>query len=196
MSRKSDTDNRSNQLNPNNDAYYSSRGLDDDDDYHTHETISYQRIAHDISLGLMSASTSRKFVLVYIGFSGRAKMIDLTLVQLRSFNRTGVSNTLRNYAEKFHADKLKEAERELGDRIAYTTLYTGPNDSISWQELARPANVKAAVDAQIKIGQFLPYRDDQDPFPALVVTTKARESFEGPDDIRVSTIMHDVMVKG
>ena len=33
MPNQSDTDNRANQLNPNNDAYYQSRGYEDKEDY-------------------------------------------------------------------------------------------------------------------------------------------------------------------
>lgn len=195
MSHKSDTDNRANQLNPNNDAFYSSRGSDDDDDY-THETTPLQRHSRDVFSELGSATVSREFVLVYIGFSGRARLIDLQLVQLRSFNRTDVSDKLASYAAKLQAGKLKDVERELGDRIAYSTLYKGADHSIWWRTLDRPANALAATAAQIRIEQFLLNRADQDALPALIVTTKVTDSIEGPDDIRGSATMLDVMVAG
>ena len=82
MSSKSDIDNRSNQLNPNNNAYHSSRGSsqygDDDDVQHYGRSVSVAPIARSLKIsrsatyGFGAVSMSRKAVFVTVTFHATA----------------------------------------------------------------------------------------------------------------------------
>lgn len=85
MSTKSDTDNRSNQLNPNNDAYYSSRDSsrrgDDDEDqgYWSHAPVAYVtrplNVSRTATFGFGAVAMSGKAIYVTATFHVTARLL-------------------------------------------------------------------------------------------------------------------------
>lgn len=86
MSSKSDVDNRSNQLNPNNDAYHSSRSSsryeDEDEIQHYGKSVSIAPIARKLRVsraatyGFGAVSMSRKAVFVTVTFHATAGLLE------------------------------------------------------------------------------------------------------------------------
>lgn len=104
MSSKSDQDNRANQLNPNNDAYYSSRGIErtgDDEDGDSDGGVFLRSYGHPIcSLGpTKNPSETYTFGYGFVEESGKAHFRRVAYV-----TPEGLSESPENLIAKFHED--------------------------------------------------------------------------------------------
>ncbi|CAD6525956.1 hypothetical protein [Paraburkholderia metrosideri] len=106
MSSKSDRDNRANQLNPNNDAYYSSRGLagfrvyDDDDYAGSGPTLTYGIPSRPDA----SPPRAETFAFGAVSLDGRAAYRTATFAAPGSrFNSNATSFQMEEYLEEFES---------------------------------------------------------------------------------------------
>ena len=136
MSSKSDRDNRSNQLNPNNDAYHSSRGSsqysDDDDIQHYGRSVSLApiprtlKVSRSATYGFEAVSMSRKAVFVTVTFHATSGLL--------------VSDPDRDceylhdrYLEDFTPLARHHLERLLGqDKLALFAVFDPSTGRLPW----------------------------------------------------------------
>jgi hypothetical protein len=111
MSSKSDADNRSNQLNSNNDAYHSSRGSsqygndDDDQDYRPHTTVARVvptvKVSRSATNGFGAVSMSGKAVYVTANFHATAQQfggdIDYDCQEQIGYYQQGFTQLVRHH---------------------------------------------------------------------------------------------------
>lgn len=157
MSAKSDRDNRSNQLNPNNDAYYSSRGnerLDEDDD------IDARRQALDIGEEL-SRSFAREehcrymqerdrpevgtYVGIFVGLDGTTAVIPIKL-SANPFmgNRDGARARNEDFAELVVGEIGRQLILRWGCPLALRTVLDSDGNDMFWSGYQYPTGCDSA----------------------------------------------------
>ena len=122
MSRKDDLDNHSNQLNPNNDAYYSSRsgsGGDDDDDFGAVVRAYYRPQAPPQEYWLQ-----REFEFTVVTLNGRACLAKLLISDTSRWNKD-LSTKLESRALDLHKQLCEGVSRLTDAPIAYAHLTCG-----------------------------------------------------------------------
>lgn len=152
MSNKDDRDNRSNQLNPNNSAYASSRSgsssFDDDD---TNSDLPF----HSTRFYPTQRSTIRKFGKYGVGFvdrTGRARFFTFTLEAAGVNFFHGVENRLisdlERYFETFTNRLRSVIYRHLKEGPALFCLFDGTESCLPWHvrlELENPDGMRDSL---------------------------------------------------
>lgn len=201
MSSKSNIDNRANQLNPNNDAYYSSRGIsrdydsDDSDDENAEAMYSSHNRTFFAPRHLDPQPVSRKFALVYIGFSGHAQLVRVQLETNSSSEILRVRESLKAFANRMLKDGLLATVLELREPIAYVSLYEEADQSITWSIVDRPANGLLATAALIRIERYLLNPSDSMAGVELVVTNQREGIVPASAEIQGVATVFDVKVE-
>jgi hypothetical protein len=147
MSSKSDADNRSNQLNSNNDAYHSSRGFsqneddDDDGDYRLYTTVARDVPTVNVSLtatnGFGAVSMSGRAIYVTANFHATARYFG-------GDSNRDCQNQIEYYQEGFthfarhHLKCLLENEE-----LALFTVFDSSPDRLPWHALLLPNDIEA-----------------------------------------------------
>lgn len=197
MSSKSNIDNRANQLNPNNDAYYSSRGISrdyDSVDENAEAIYSPYTPAFFAPRHFNPQPVSREFSLAYIGFSGRAQLVIVQLETSLSSDIHQVHATLKAFANRMLKDGLLATVRELREPIAYVSLYEGADRSITWSIVDRPANGLLATATLIRIERYLLNPSDPMAGAEVVVTNQRESSVPASAEIQGVATVFDVKV--
>lgn len=157
MSAKSDRDNRSNQLNPNNDAYYSSRGSErsgEDDDMGAGRRM--LDIGEELSRFFAQEERRRymqerdcsevgTYVGIFVGLDGRTALIPIKLSS-NPFMGNGDSARARN--EDFAELMVGEIGRQLilrwGCPLALRTVLDSDGNDMFWSGYQYPTGCDSA----------------------------------------------------
>lgn len=152
MSAKSDRDNRSNQLNPNNDAYYSSRGItgsngDDNDDYGlaSNYTLNYGMCsrpdaspprAETFAFGAVSLDCHAAFRTVTFAAPGSSLISNVTQFQLEE------------YLESFKGLAQEGLKKLLGSsELAIFAVFDPTKSCLPWHAPLHPLSMEATRSA-------------------------------------------------
>lgn len=193
MSSKSNIDNRANQLNPNNDAYYSSRGYEpDNDDSNAMYSPGYP--AFIAPRHFDAQPVRRRFSLVYIGFSGRARLVSVQLEMSSASDIHRAHEALKSFANQMLKDGLLTTAQEMKEPIAYTSLHGGADQTITWSIADRPANGLLATATLIRIERYLLNPDDPVAREELVLTSQREGTVPASANIQGVATAHDVQV--
>lgn len=150
MSSKSDNDNRSNQLNPNNDAYYSSRGIGGDDGYDdgndgehykTFDWVEYARKEAWRRREMeMQTPIKEEFTFDFMSMSGSRAHLKAT-AQLPNKHYSGplFSDCIDLIEKALYPRMCKSFVKETNSPIAYSRVRDGKGNELIWlQEEYRP----------------------------------------------------------
>ena len=146
MSGKSDTDNRSNQLNPNNDAYHSSRGSsrygdDDDQDYRPHTTVARVvpavKVSRSATNGFGAVAMSGRAIYVTANFHATARQLVVD-----------TDSDCRHQIEYYQEGFTKLAYRHLkclleNEELALFTVFDSSPSRLPWHALLLPNDIDA-----------------------------------------------------
>lgn len=143
MSSKSDTDNRSNQLNPNNDAYHSSRGVgcgdddDDDDDVSSYSpSRSFAQQQHQekmrIQAQIDSSPIREYFKLDVMFLDGRKAHLGLTTeIPYKHFRQGNISDGI-DLVEAVAPKLFRLWANEAKVGIAYSLVRDSKGNALPW----------------------------------------------------------------
>lgn len=147
MSGKSDNDNRSNQLNPNNDAYYSSRGIsryDDDDDGDYYTVVDWEQYARNEAWKQyqveMRTPINEEFTFDFMSMSGSRVHLKATAQLPHKHSNGPLFTDCIDLIEKVLYPRLRIAfKQEVNSPIAYSRVRDGKGNELIWlQEEYRP----------------------------------------------------------
>jgi hypothetical protein len=181
VSRKDDLDNHSNQLNPNNDAYYSSRsgsgGGDDDDDFGAVVRAYYRPPAPP-----QVYSLQREFEFTVVTLNGKACVAKVLISDTSRLNKD-LSTRLEDRALDLHKQLCDGVNRSTGVPVAYARLSTGRHtveERAPWEPFMPAGWSKhwARVDRKqwTRMGRTRAYR--QQAIEARLVVDKAAAQVE------------------
>lgn len=136
MSNKSDTDNRANQLNPNNDAYYSSRGnsggcVDDEDD-----GIREPHYCRPLGNPFKPEAHGIEFRAGFVGFSGKTQVLRFFVFKTIATGMFGASANAQLDIEDFAERVLTELSGSLKtlwqEDLALVALFNQRGRELEW----------------------------------------------------------------
>lgn len=138
MASKHDDDNRSNQLNPNNDAYHSSRGVgggrgSDDEDYDYGSTYKSRIFSNARFVPQASQIVQEKFQLDFVTYCGRVLLYELIAeLDFHPLFGTHGGGDCTDVAEFVFHDRARIVRSERGVQIACANLSKVGKGPIGW----------------------------------------------------------------
>lgn len=147
MSGKSDTDNRSNQLNPNNDAYHSSRGSsrygddDDDQDYRPHAAMACVaptlKVSRSATNGFGAVSMSGRAIYVTANFHATARL-----------SEGDIDRDCRYQIEQYQEDFIQLVRHHLKcllekEELALFAVFDSSTGLLPWHVPLLPNDIEA-----------------------------------------------------
>jgi hypothetical protein len=134
MSSKSDLDNRSNQLNPNNPAYASSRGGTSHDDDGCHEVSPLTKSLYATPSTPTWVSEERDYVLGFVGVCGQVRLVQFSLKttssNCRYFGRRPDAMQTE-YLEHF-CENVRRMFRMRWSGLSFQMAFDGRGECIDW----------------------------------------------------------------
>ena len=163
MSSKSDRDNRSNQLNPNNEAYYSSRGSerpgkDDNDDIGARRRVldigeelsrSFAREEHRRYMQERDRPEVGTYVGIFVGLDGTTALIPIKL-SANPFmgNRDGARARNEDFAELVVGEIGRQLILRWGCPLALRTVLDSDGNDMFWSGYQYPTGCGSANRVQ------------------------------------------------
>lgn len=155
MSSKSDNDNRSNQLNPNNDAYYSSRGTgrydDEDDDFY--RAPDWNKVfKNEINMLReieMRTPINEEFTFDFISMNGEKAHIKATAqLPYKNFGNS-LFTDCTDLIDKILYPRLRTSfEKEAESPIVFSQVRNGKGNELIWlQTEYRPRRIDKIHDS-------------------------------------------------
>lgn len=161
MSAKSDRDNRSNQLNPNNDAYYSSRGnerLGEDDDIGAKRRVldigeelsrSFAREEHRRYMKKRDRPEVGTYVGIFVGLDGTTALIPIKLSASPFMgNRDGARTRNEDFAELVVGEIGRQLILRWGCPLALRTVLDSDGNDMFWSGYQYPTGCGSANRVQ------------------------------------------------
>jgi len=134
MAAKHDLDNHSNQLNPNNDAYYSSRGISRDDGDEGLEKEGQARYIHPLPNTYRSEAI--EFRAGVLSFSGKYQVLRFDVFTTFDSAFLGASNRIRldmeDFAERIMTRLCGAFSAKWKDKIAFSALFNEKGEELAW----------------------------------------------------------------
>jgi len=154
MGRYSSNDNRSMQLNPNNERYWSSRGYDDDSD---DETRSFDRAALELEWALRYEKSKELIDSISIGMSGK-RIIFMESKSGHSYSQHPVGE----YAVEFLFERVLKEKLDKKDlTVRFESFKRFVEDSLDFDSLrSDQEKLRARIELLKKDKRYRYYKDE------------------------------------